>query len=228
MQKQRCFDAILYINRTLKCYKQCTKTWSKHEKHEQNRKDSWVTFQMQCISRWVLDWSRGKVVEIMDFRKRSWRMDSKNVKHCRRTHQNCINIWILPFQSHRKSFMRFGIGKDRVQASVERFLQPWREASNTGNDTSERVLMQIWRSVDGVHFAQLHYRIMYFPCSFRGDLSCISAAFCSILDSHLTAWSRCMNGLRSNSKRVILITFCNVFCTGKFELPVTFGGVPEK
>ena len=122
----------------------------------------------------------------------------------------------------------FYFGKDRVQASVERFLQPWREASNTGNDTSERVLMQIWRSVDGVHFAQLHYRIMYFPCSFRGDFSCISAAFCSILDSHLTARSRCMNGPRSNSKRVILSTFGSVFCTGKFELSVTFGEYPEK
>ena len=38
----------------------------------------------------------------------------------------------------------------------ERFLHPWREQSNTGNDKSERVLMLFCRSVDGVRFWALH------------------------------------------------------------------------
>ena len=70
--------------------------------------------------------------------------------------------------------------------------------------------------------------IYVFSCSFRGDLWCILASFCMILSSRLEAWSRYMNGPRSNSKRVIFITFWSVFCVGKIELPVTFGGFPEK
>ena len=70
--------------------------------------------------------------------------------------------------------------------------------------------------------------IYVFSCSFRGDLWCILASFCMILSSRLEAWSRYMNGPRSNSKRVIFITFWSVFCVGKIELPVTFGGFSEK
>ena len=70
--------------------------------------------------------------------------------------------------------------------------------------------------------------IYVFSCSFRGDLWCILASFCMILSSRLEAWSRCMNGPRSNSKRVIFITFWSVFCVGKIALLVTFGGFSEK
>ena len=48
--------------------------------------------------------------------------------------------------------MRFEHGKDRAQANVERFLQPWREQSNAENVKNERVSMQFWKSVDGVRF----------------------------------------------------------------------------
>ena len=57
--------------------------------------------------------------------------------------------------------------------------------------------------------------IYVFSCSFRGDLWCIFASFCMILSSRLEAWSRCMNGHRSNSKRVIFITFWSVFLRWK-------------
>ena len=41
-------------------------------------------------------------------------------------------------------------------------LHTWRKQSNTGNDKSERVLMQFCRSVDGVRFWALHDRNLFF------------------------------------------------------------------
>ena len=61
--------------------------------------------------------------------------------------------------------------------------------------------------------------IYVFSCSFRGDLWCILASFCMILSSRLEAWSRYMNGPRSNSKRVIFITFWSVFALEKYSYP---------
>ena len=70
--------------------------------------------------------------------------------------------------------------------------------------------------------------ICVFSCSFRADLWCILASFCMILCTRLDAWSRCMNGPQSNSKRVIFIIFWTVFCTGKIPLPVSLAGFSEK
>ena len=70
--------------------------------------------------------------------------------------------------------------------------------------------------------------ICVFSLSFRADLWCILASFCMILCTRLEAWSRYMNGHQSNSKRVICITFWNVFRTGKIPLPVTLAGFSEK
>ena len=70
--------------------------------------------------------------------------------------------------------------------------------------------------------------VYVFSCSFCGDFKCILASFCRILSTYLEAWSRYMNGPRSNSKRVIFITFWSVFCVEKITLLVTFGGFSEK
>ena len=75
--------------------------------------------------------------------------------------------------------------------------------------------MHFRRSSDGVRFWPLQHRGHVFSCSFCGDFRCILASFCMILGTHLEAWSRCMNGHRSNSKRIIFIIFWCVFGTAK-------------
>ena len=77
----------------------------------------------------------------------------------------------------------------------ERFLDPWREQSNTGNDKNERVLMHFRRSVDDACSWPLQDRASYFLWSFCNEFSTILNDFCIHGVSKATPGTTKMNAI---------------------------------
>ena len=90
--------------------------------------------QKQRIFRKILYWSPRKLLEIVDFREKSWNLQGKNPKHIRRTHQNTIKFWIRSIQNQQKSIKSWKTIKKtstKFQSTISNAPKHYQNMKNT-------------------------------------------------------------------------------------------------